>query len=80
MASVVSTGFPPAIVGDLPSMTGTSTAMGRRGSAVRVWTFQTSPTSFRALVHRTANARGMKAETTINKYDKSVTFRFFEAP
>jgi hypothetical protein len=42
--------------------------------------FETSPTSFRALVHRTANARGMKAETTINKYDKSVTFRFTEAP
>lgn len=42
--------------------------------------FDTSPVSFRALVHRTANARGMKAETTINKRDQSVTFRFFEAP
>lgn len=40
--------------------------------------FDTSPISFRALVHRTANARGLKAETTINKHSKSVTFRFFE--
>jgi hypothetical protein len=42
--------------------------------------FNITPVSFRALVHRTANARGMKAETTINKRDQSVTFRFFEGP
>lgn len=39
--------------------------------------FQTSPTSFRALVHRTANSRGMKAQTIINKEDKSVAFHFY---
>jgi hypothetical protein len=40
--------------------------------------FQTSPMSFRALVHRTANARGMKAETQIDKNAQTVSFRFFE--
>lgn len=39
--------------------------------------FETSPVSFRALVHRTANARGMKAETTIDKDRNTVSFRFF---
>lgn len=40
--------------------------------------FQTSPTSFRALVHRTASARGLKAETIIDKHAQTVTFRFFD--
>lgn len=40
--------------------------------------FQVSPQSFRALVHRTANSRGMKAETRLDKNANSVAFRFFE--
>lgn len=40
--------------------------------------FQTSPTSFRALVHRTATARGLKAETFIDKTAETVSFRFFD--
>ena len=41
--------------------------------------FDTSPTSFRALVHRTANSRGLKCETQIDKHSNSVSFRFIEA-
>jgi hypothetical protein len=41
--------------------------------------FHTDATSFRALVHRTANSRGQKAETVISKDKKSVTFRFYDA-
>jgi hypothetical protein len=40
--------------------------------------FFTSTTSFRALVHRTANSRGCKAETTIDKNNKSVSFRWIK--
>lgn len=41
--------------------------------------FQTAPSSFRALVHRAANSRGMKAETKIDPEAGSVSFRFFES-
>lgn len=43
--------------------------------------FDTSPTSFRALVHRTAGARegDWKAETRIDKNAKSVLFKFYQA-
>lgn len=41
--------------------------------------FQISPTSFRALVHRTANARGnWRAETQINKNEGTVLFKFVQ--
>lgn len=52
---------------------------------IHVWyqgtDFDTSTTSFRALVHRTANAReggSWRAETRIDKNNNSVIFRFFE--
>lgn len=34
--------------------------------------------SFRALVHRTAQARGMNKETSIDKNARSVSFRIFD--
>lgn len=40
--------------------------------------FETSCTSFRALVHRSANARGLKADTRIDKNAHSVAFTFFK--
>lgn len=39
--------------------------------------FETSPVSFRALVHHTARTRGLKAETQIDKNKGTVTFRMF---
>lgn len=41
--------------------------------------FHTSPVSFRALVHRTANTRGGHAETTIDKKAMTVIFRYLPA-
>lgn len=38
--------------------------------------FDTTPASFRALVHRTASAQGKRAKTTIS--GNRVTFRFEE--
>lgn len=35
--------------------------------------------SFRALVHRTANSRGMKAHTQVDNNNKYVAFKFVEA-
>lgn len=42
--------------------------------------FNPSPQSFRALVHRTAAAKGVgwKAETQIDKNNNSVSFRFYQ--
>lgn len=39
--------------------------------------FQSEVASFRALVHRTASAKGLKVETSIDKNAESVTFRFY---
>jgi hypothetical protein len=37
--------------------------------------FHCAPTSFRALVYRTADARGLKATVTLDKHTGSVRFR-----
>lgn len=51
---------------------------GRNYRCVQGVDFDTSPVSFRALVHRTADARGLKAETRIDKAAGAVLFRIYD--
>lgn len=39
--------------------------------------FETSLSSFRALVHSAARSRGLKAETSLDNKSESVSFRIF---
>lgn len=51
---------------------------GKNWKCVQGQDFHVSAVSFRALVHRTARTRGLKAETRINKAKTEVLFRVFK--
>jgi hypothetical protein len=77
MAGVVSE-FPKRYPGRPPIYDWEKYADGQTWVCRRGVDFEISPVSFRALVHRTAKVRGLKAETRIDKNAGTVTFRFYE--